>query len=256
MAWIKLHQQVPGHPKTKRLVRALGLRVPEDIPQAVGHLCMFWLWCIDFAPDGDLTRFSDQDIADAAGWPEDPATFVQAMREAEFLDEGRVHDWQENGGRNIDQQNKERERNRQKQARHRERMKAAVPTPKPETSAEPETPNPFIDQEWLKVVKCYEANIGMIPIGKAGEILYSYYEDMGVEVMCKAIETTNKNQPMYPKKYLDSILKKWTEQKIDTVEKADAYILDLERRIEASKAKRQPVTSGGSEPPAISGDFY
>ena len=133
-------------------------------------------------------------------------------------------------------------------------MRAAAAAP--EANEPEDVPNPFVDQEWLRVIKCYEANIGMIPIGRAGEILFSYYQDLGADVMCKAIETTNKNQPTHPKKYLDSVLKKWTELKIDTADKADAYILDLERRIAASKAQRQHVTSGGSEPPAISGDFY
>ena len=52
VAWIELHQQLPTHPKTKRLTRALGLEVPKDIPQVVGHLCMFWLWCLEYAIDG------------------------------------------------------------------------------------------------------------------------------------------------------------------------------------------------------------
>ena len=53
MAWMELHQSLPQNKKTLRLKRLLKIRTP----QAVGHLCMLWLWAIDNAPDGDLTPF-------------------------------------------------------------------------------------------------------------------------------------------------------------------------------------------------------
>jgi DnaD/phage-associated family protein len=108
----------------------------------------------------------------------------------------------------------------------------------------------------LKVLKCYEHNIGLVPNGTSGEILSSFYDDLGAEVMCKAIEITNKAQPDHPWKYLNSILNKWIELKIDTPEKADAYNKDLERRLENAKKKRGSANDDTSGPPAIIGDFY
>ena len=111
-----------------------------------------------------------------------------------------------------------------------------------------------IDPEWRKVVQSYESNIGILPIGTVGDLLVSYYEDLGADVVCKAIEVTNKAQPNVPWRYLHSVLQKWLENGINTPEKADAYTKDLERRLADAKRRKQPPDS--SEPPAISGDFY
>lgn len=256
MAWIELHQQLPTHPKTKRLTRALGLEVPKDIPRAVGHLVMFWLWCIDYATEGDLGRMSAQDIADAAGWTDDPEIFVNAMRQAEFIDtiDGRdvVHDWGDYIGRLLESREKERQRNREKQRRYRERQRqqssAAAPVePEPETGLD-------IPADWLKVVRCYETNIGLMPYGASNDMLYSFYEDLGADVVCLAIEVTNKASANNPWKYLTAILNKWAENGIKTREKAEAYIKDLERRLSESKRRRNPDDAGG--PPAVRGNFY
>lgn len=256
MAWIELHQQLPAHPKTKRLTRALGLKVPDDIPQVVGHLCMFWLWCMDFAIDGSLERMTAQDIADAAGWLGDPDALVDSLREAGFIDDQDgthyVHDWDDYIGRLLAYREKERERNKVKQQRYRDRKKAAA------TGAKTVAPRPTalssdqIDQEWLKVVQAYETNIGTLPYGTAADLLISYYEDMGAEVVCKAIEVTNIASPENPWQYLKAVLDKWIEKQINTPAKADAAIKDFERR----RANRSRKAADPSEPPAISGEFY
>lgn len=262
MAWIELHQQLPAHPKTKRLARALGLTVPKDIPQTVGHLCMFWMWCLDYASDGRLAKVTPQDIADGAGWTGDPAQFLEAMRQADFIDTADdgtdvVHDWNDWIGKLIRCREKERKRNSEKQRRHRERVRQQKENMKPdEVPVFDVQEDDRIDQGWLKVLKCYEHNIGLVPNGTSGEILSSFYDDLGAEVMCKAIEITNKAQPDHPWKYLNSILNKWIELKIDTPEKADAYNKDLERRLENAKKKRSSANDDTSEPPAIIGDFY
>lgn len=114
-----------------------------------------------------------------------------------------------------------------------------------------------IDKEWLKVVRCYESNIGLLPIGTSGEMLVSYYEDLGADVVCKAIETANKAQARSPWKYLLAVLNKWVDLKIDTVEKAEAYARDLERQAsEAKQYKSSAVAPPIKERPAIDGDFY
>ena len=50
-------------------------------------------------------------------------------------------------------------------------------------------------------------------------------------------------------------MNKWVEQKIDTVEKAEAYTKDLERRLKADKQRRAGQDTEPKGPPAISGDF-
>ena len=260
MAWIELHQQLPAHPKTRRLARTLGLKVPNDIPQVVGHLCMFWLWCMDFALDGSLERMTAQDIADAAGWLDDPDTFVGAMREVGFIDThgdiDYVHDWDDYIGRLLTYREKERQRNRVKQQRYRDRerqKKAAGATSDEETPAAAEIKKSSIDQEWLKVVQTYEKNIGLLPYGVSADLLISYYEDMGAEVVCKAIEVTNAANPENPWQYLKAVLDKWIEKRIDTPEKADAVIKEFERK---KAARNRKAAGDNNEPPAVSGDFY
>ena len=259
MASIELNQKLPSHPKIKRLTRTLGFEVPKDIPQAIGHVCMFWLWCYEYAGNnGSLAGMDAQDIADAAGWTGDPTVFANAMVEHRFIDMDEdgimwVHNWQRNIGRLIDSRDKERERNRVKQQRRRDRERAAKAAGDPEPAAEAKTEF-GLDPEWVKIVKCYESNIGMIPCGRSGDMLVSYMEDLSADVVCKAIEVTNEANPSNPWQYLKKILDKWVDQNINTVEKAEAYNLDLKRRIEAGKKQKQSLDAEG--PPSVPKVFY
>lgn len=54
----------PDHPKMKALARTL--RIP--LPYAVGAMEMIWHFTADYAPTGAIGRFSDDEIAEAAGW--------------------------------------------------------------------------------------------------------------------------------------------------------------------------------------------
>lgn len=254
MACIELNQKLPSHPKIKRLTRTLGFEVPGDIPQTVGHMSMFWLWCYEYAgSNGSLEGMDAQDISDAAGWTGDPALFANALIEHRFIDVDEtgvmwVHNWQKNIGKLIDAREKERQRNRVKQQRRRDREKEAK-------AAEPEAGTEFgLDAEWVKVVKCYEANIGLIPCGRSGEMLVSYYDDLGADVLCKAIEVTNEANPNNPWPYLKKILDKWVEKEINSVEKADAYIKDLKRQLDAAKAAK--TGAAPEAPPPVPKVFY
>jgi len=114
MAWIESHQALRDHPKTKRLARALGVaRVT-----AVGYLHFLWWWCVDYAPDGDLNRFSDADIADGCEWADAPDAFVSALGAAGFLDaDRRVHDWGDYTGLLVTKREADAERKRMARAR-------------------------------------------------------------------------------------------------------------------------------------------
>jgi hypothetical protein len=80
--------------KFKRLQRRLGC----TIAQLVGHLELLWIATAKNAPEGDIGRFSNEDIAIACYWEDDPDLFVHALTECGWLDvsdEWRllVHDW-------------------------------------------------------------------------------------------------------------------------------------------------------------------
>lgn len=120
MAWIELHQTLPTNKKTLRLKKILKIKTP----QAIGHLCLLWLWALDNAEDGDLSIFSDDEVSEVSGWTGKPETFVAALIEAGFLDEDRhIHHWEEYAGALIDKREVTREQNKIRQQARRDKIK-------------------------------------------------------------------------------------------------------------------------------------
>ncbi|HYE58615.1 MAG TPA: hypothetical protein VD948_08920, partial [Rhodothermales bacterium] len=39
-------------------------------PTLLGHLFLLWWWALDYAPDGDVTRYGADELALAAEWDE------------------------------------------------------------------------------------------------------------------------------------------------------------------------------------------
>lgn len=104
MAWIESHQELGQHPKARKLAQLLGIHRM----QAIGHLHALWWWALDYAADGDLSKFDVSDIALGAEWDGDPEVFVRALVDcgprgsSGFLDETdgvlAIHDWHEHTG--------------------------------------------------------------------------------------------------------------------------------------------------------------
>ena len=94
----------------------------------------------------------------------------------------------------------------------------------------PPTPPEDVDAGWLRVINAYEANIGLLPTGKAFENLLSYYGDLGADVVVYGIELTNVAQPDRPKPYLAKLLASWAERGINTLQKAQADTAEHKRR--------------------------
>lgn len=91
MAWIESHQDLRNHPKLIEFAKRLNL----NKAQAIGHLKLLWWWCIDYALDGRLDRFSPAQISAGAEFSENPGEFIQALAESGFIDRDplRIHDW-------------------------------------------------------------------------------------------------------------------------------------------------------------------
>jgi hypothetical protein len=108
MAWLKLHAELPRHPKTTRLARTLGVSRAE----AVGHLIMLWTWAFEFADDGDLSGFYAEDIAEAAGIDNGQGpSFFKALKDCGWVDaDHHLHDWMDYAGPYLREQNRSRER--------------------------------------------------------------------------------------------------------------------------------------------------
>lgn len=116
MAWIESHQSLGAHPKTKKLCRMLRLSKPE----AIGYLHMLWWWAIDYAQDGDLTRYEPIDIALGAEWEGEEQTFVDGLIAAGFLERDenglRIHDWYDYAGKLIERRARNAKRMREARA--------------------------------------------------------------------------------------------------------------------------------------------
>jgi hypothetical protein len=97
--WLEWHVGLRDHPKTARLRRRLGI----GLAHTVGLISLTWGWAVRYAPDGDLSRYDADVIADAAGWDDEPGVFVRALVAAGFVDDDMtIHDWDEYVGRLID----------------------------------------------------------------------------------------------------------------------------------------------------------
>lgn len=86
----RLSVGLPGHPKTKKLVRRLGAGAGWSL------VCLI-LWARANRPDGDLTGMSAEDIELAADWAGENDALVRELVSVRFLDgvdgEYRLHDW-------------------------------------------------------------------------------------------------------------------------------------------------------------------
>jgi len=116
MSWLEAHQSLRDHPKKDRLAELLfNGSVPNDVSDlaSVGLLLNLWWWAIDYAQDGDLSKFSDRQIAKGCGFTGDAKLLVESLTEARFIDRSRhIHDWQEYAGRWIQRKEKDAERMR------------------------------------------------------------------------------------------------------------------------------------------------
>src|SRR5262245_380173 len=84
----------PTHPKVFELAGALKI----SRPTAIGILELLWHFTAQYAPAGDVGRYSNVRIAAAVDWRRNPEVLVNALVTTRWLDpsEGSrlvVHDW-------------------------------------------------------------------------------------------------------------------------------------------------------------------
>ncbi len=116
MAWIKSEQALGQHPKLKLLANELKI----SIPQAVGHLHLLWWWAVDYAENGDITRYKEF-VPFSAQWEGEPTEFTEALIKHGWIDDEdgnlTIHDWVEYTGALIEIRQKDAERKRQSRQR-------------------------------------------------------------------------------------------------------------------------------------------
>jgi len=100
MSWIESHTTLTRNPKFRKFIRRLNI----DISQGVGHLTFLWHNVMEQAEDGDITKWSIEDIAEYADWREDPKRFYEALLDG-WIDKNPkiilIHDWLERAGRYL-----------------------------------------------------------------------------------------------------------------------------------------------------------
>src|ERR1043166_4126939 len=93
MAWIESHQTLKDHPKLRKMKNILGWTVYETI----GRLQCLWWWCLDYAEDGILTKYSPSEISEDMGVvPDMSSQLIQTMLDVKLLETSpvlHIHDW-------------------------------------------------------------------------------------------------------------------------------------------------------------------
>lgn len=137
MAWIELHQSLSNHRKILRLKSLLKI----EAPHAMGLVCNLWLWAVDNAPDGDLTAFSAEEIAEVCGYKGNAKTFLKKLVEAGFVDrQGKkkvIHDWDEYTGKLMEVREIRKQQARIRQANRRARLKETASEEENSEGSEP-----------------------------------------------------------------------------------------------------------------------
>lgn len=96
--FIQVSLNLRRHPKVARLCSKL------QSSTAWAYVIDLWMWCVEYAPDGDLSRYSAEEVEFALGWTLDPGVLFAALRSCGFIedkDDGRmvIHDWEEHQGK-------------------------------------------------------------------------------------------------------------------------------------------------------------
>jgi len=95
-----MKREALNHPK----MHDLAARLDISQAQAIGHVTLLINWTADFAIQGDVGKWPNGAIARGCGWGASPDTFVDALRDAGWLDEHStyrlvLHDWPDHAER-------------------------------------------------------------------------------------------------------------------------------------------------------------
>ena len=235
--WIEIHTRLKEHTKTYALMDALKIKKP----MAVGLLVCLWLWAIDNAENGDLTKYPDQAIARAAEWDKKPQTLIKSLIECGWIDckeDGKkvLHDWMDYAGRlaNKRQQSRDRaekSRNNKRTVRapcaQQERDATAPCAPTVPYRTVPTklsvnrqhavstvegdvTPPPPLFPGLIDVLKRWETEFSGFPSPALQDKLKaSLSAGMGTDVICAAIDETALAGAQSPARYVIGVLQSW-----------------------------------------------
>ena len=97
MAWLESHTVLIRHRKLLELARRLN--IPSVY--ALGHLHSLWYSVLEQQEDGNLSKWSDELIAEMAQYKGKPDIFVSSLVQYGWLDGRIIHDWLDYAGRYL-----------------------------------------------------------------------------------------------------------------------------------------------------------
>ena len=103
--WQKTDPHIRSHPSFRKFRAKLGI----SAPLAHGLLAGLFAFAFDFARDGDLSRFTPDDVAIGIEYDGDPEELWRAL-DGGFLKKGVINDWYEWGGAKFGDQIKDAHR--------------------------------------------------------------------------------------------------------------------------------------------------
>lgn len=188
MSWIEYHTPLRDHWKIKRL----SLILEVDYLYALGAISCLWLWCADYAQDGDLRRFSDDEIRDAARCNLQKFS-ISALKNCQLINEkGKINDWSKYGIKLLESN---RKRVREHRLQKHYRNVTVMPTNQPNQPYQPNqlntiNPLPVFDCEAPVVYLNLKTKRSFDPKNKATReiVLARYKEGRTLEQFRKVVD--------------------------------------------------------------------
>jgi DnaD/phage-associated family protein len=191
---------------------------------------------MDYAQDGDLSRYDTHDVADACYWDGEPEILLNSLIDSGFIDRSddglKIHDWYEYAGRLIEKKEQNRERKRKSRARHADvtwtsqeekrevtEMSASV-TGLPNltipnlTINTPTTTNTRDEEQDGKVFRTFEqegfGTLSSVLVDDLRDMIDTYSAEWVIRAMHEAVRSGKRNL-----RYVLAILKRWKAEGID-----------------------------------------
>lgn len=153
MAWFEAHEELPRHPKTLKLARALK----KNKYETVGLLWCLFSWGLTAAQkDGSLPGMTADDISMALDWPgKRAAELAEALLFSGYLEQDGdtyyIHDWYDYSGKLMDKREADKQRKSAERASRRNAKNEGQSAPCPQDIQRTSNGNPLVTVPYLTV---------------------------------------------------------------------------------------------------------
>ena len=97
MPWIEYHSTLKNHPKVRAICVELGIKKTE----ALGILGCLWTWALDYAEDGDLSKYPPEIVEEGCEWEGEKGRLFESLK-GKFIDQDlKIHDWLDFAGKYL-----------------------------------------------------------------------------------------------------------------------------------------------------------